>query len=684
METLAKLFAATPDTDEVSLAHCHLYSLEPLVPLLKQFKELRHLDVSHNALTGLPLEMAQLARLVALDISGNPFPSVQHVLPVLTGLPSLKSLSITFASTTDEALVMTALPRLRILNGAPLPFGPSSAISLGTKEAKTRTSPVSWGLPTEHVQNVASIVSVLKGIGTPIAPQSEEDLRITRMFDQQMELVSMALKQETAAGDFGSAAMLHAKFKILAASTSLATQKAGECNAELGLAIQSLTFLHHELITSYHTLVQSLIEKQQQEAQVAPAQLQQLLDVAEGLEADLQESAAALAAEKKRAAQLQEENLRLRHQLGDTRPRSPSAYGNEGKSMIVRSEPPPPPPLQPRKQLPVPPQVPHVLIKKDKVSRESNNSRTRAPTARPEAPETAPAKCLALSPAPSSAVKNLTLKQLRDMIQAIYASKKKHDEMCIENEAPKETMEQHMYTYLNQRFGLQTLIVEYASAIMKGCSRYMQTDADVATFFHVVRNEVDEGFLRLKSKLEETVVALLRAFLRGLYPRKSEGAINRILQAKLSDQTLLSEEEWHSVVKYMYDSHDSHSIVRLVETHMQHEEASNNAKSTRGIGFSILRKILLNYQMHGRLRMLEDFCRHFEQVDTETVGVIPQKSFIELVMRYTPYKTQDEIEALVQLADPFGNDAITFSEVVEVLFKDIRSHKAQNSTIGYP
>ncbi|EQC38763.1 hypothetical protein, variant [Saprolegnia diclina VS20] len=583
METLAKVFATTPGTEEITLQHARLYSLESLLPLLRQFKELRHLDVSQNNLSSLPPEMAQLSRLVALDISHNPFPSIQAVLPVLQQLPSLKSLSITLGSATDESLVMAALPKLRILNAAPLSFGgPPKSYALQPVPSSSSTASNS-ALPMDHVRNVASIVSVLKSIGDP---SPDEALRMSRMFDQQMELVAMSLKQELAAGDHEAATLLHAKFKVLAACASLATQKAGECHPELGLAIQSLTFLHHELMTSYHALVLNLVETGRHEAAVAPGQLQQLLEVAEGLETDLQKSHAALAIEKQRVAQLQDENLRLRHQLGDNRPRSPSIHPHD-VAPAATAKPPPPPPPQVRKA--TPPAVPVVLVKRDKPTRHENNNYTSRPR-RPEVVEHSKPPMLppAVSPTPTT-VKNLTLKQLRDMITAIYASKAKHDEMCAANFAPKETMEQHMYTYLNQRFGLQSLIVEYASAIMKGCTRYMKSDADVATFFHVVRNDMDEGFLRLKSKLEETVVALLRAFLRGLHPRKSEGALNQLIQAKLMDQTLLSEDEWHSVIKYMYDAHDCHAIVRLVESQVVQDD--NNVK--RSLAFSTFRKVYI-------------------------------------------------------------------------------------------
>lgn len=45
--------------------------------------------------------------------------------------------------------------------------------------------------------------------------------------------------------------------------------------------------------------------------------------------------------------------------------------------------------------------------------------------------------------------RQLTLKQLRELIIDIYTCKKKHDEKTFEAKQQRETMEQYMYTYLN-------------------------------------------------------------------------------------------------------------------------------------------------------------------------------------------------------------------------------------------
>jgi hypothetical protein len=48
-------------------------------------------------------------------------------------------------------------------------------------------------------------------------------------------------------------------------------------------------------------------------------------------------------------------------------------------------------------------------------------------------------------------------------------------------------MEQHLYTYLNQKYGLKSLIVEHASAVIRASNKYEAVDNDVAVFVKMLR-----------------------------------------------------------------------------------------------------------------------------------------------------------------------------------------------------
>jgi len=84
--------------------------------------------------------------------------------------------------------------------------------------------------------------------------------------------------------------------------------------------------------------------------------------------------------------------------------------------------------------------------------------------------------------------KVLTIKIMKDIINEIYVSKVEFDKKCLESKIAKETMEQHMYTYLNQKYGLKSLIVEWASSIINGIKMYSSEDSEVCLFGKVIRN----------------------------------------------------------------------------------------------------------------------------------------------------------------------------------------------------
>jgi hypothetical protein len=57
---------------------------------------------------------------------------------------------------------------------------------------------------------------------------------------------------------------------------------------------------------------------------------------------------------------------------------------------------------------------------------------------------------------------------------------------------PVETMEQFMYTYLVQKYGLKNLIVEWATAIINSIKFYIhnsdEQDVTVALFAKILKN----------------------------------------------------------------------------------------------------------------------------------------------------------------------------------------------------
>ncbi len=126
--------------------------------------------------------------------------------------------------------------------------------------------------------------------------------------------------------------------------------------------------------------------------------------------------------------------------------------------------------------------------------------------------------------------RQLSLKQLKDIIEDIYKQKVKYDQKCEEAKLPRETMEQFMYTYLNQRYGLKSLIIEWVAAIINGIKRFLKEDHDVALFGKILKSECDEEFRYIQMHVKDTLTGLLKSLLKEKFPMKSEAGIGELMK----------------------------------------------------------------------------------------------------------------------------------------------------------
>jgi hypothetical protein len=127
-------------------------------------------------------------------------------------------------------------------------------------------------------------------------------------------------------------------------------------------------------------------------------------------------------------------------------------------------------------------------------------------------------------------IRILTLKQLKDIIREIYEHKERHDEKCKRTKLPLETMEQFMFTFLNQKYGLKNLIIEWAASIVNGVKWYMKEDSDVSLFAKILKNEIEEDFRYIQDKVKTTVSNVLKKYIKEKHKHKRELEINAIVR----------------------------------------------------------------------------------------------------------------------------------------------------------
>ena len=277
-----------------------------------------------------------------------------------------------------------------------------------------------------------------------------------------------------------------------------------------------------------------------------------------------------------------------------------------------------------------------------------------------------------------------TIKMMKEIINDIYRSKAEFDKKSDENKLPRETLEQHMYTYLNQKYGLKSIIIEWASNIINGIKIFSSEDSEICLFGKILRNEIEEDARLIYSRLQQSILEYLKYYINSKHPYKSAKDINKMIKEKKANK-MLTEDEWKKIISYLYNCEDAKIIEEKVNDIIQKKffksKLDTDRKLTReeiiqlsrmkeeyNIPLKDLVKILHEFQIKLREKYLKNFVILFKNVDKDNNGIINEEEFVSLLYNMNIFGDQLKIkivELLTQI-DPFNNKQITFSECVNL------------------
>lgn len=117
-----------------------------------------------------------------------------------------------------------------------------------------------------------------------------------------------------------------------------------------------------------------------------------------------------------------------------------------------------------------------------------------------------------------------------------------------------------MYTYLVQKYGLKSLIVEWATAIINSIKFYINStheqafeqDATIQVFAKILKNQVEEQYHLQQLRFELQVKQVLKEALREKYPLKSEPEIQKHQTRLIQGKQRLDEQLSQKLVARIY------------------------------------------------------------------------------------------------------------------------------------
>jgi hypothetical protein len=180
------------------------------------------------------------------------------------------------------------------------------------------------------------------------------------------------------------------------------------------------------------------------------------------------------------------------------------------------------------------------------------------------------------------------------------------------------------------------------------------------------------------------VQELLRVYLRGKLPLKSDGQITETLKKRLDGVVLA--EEWSDIVRYMYAADDAEMLIGRLREAAHHYRSKTHVEISHGRGvahrgrpraddgrlpYAGFLQVLLEFQLAGHVHYLSGFVHLFRQLDGKGRGAIHESEFRQLALAIDPSKSDGQIEALLEKVDPHNHQRISFSDSVNALTPDL-------------
>ena len=301
--------------------------------------------------------------------------------------------------------------------------------------------------------------------------------------------------------------------------------------------------------------------------------------------------------------------------------------------------------------------------------------------------------------------KILSKKQMHDFIDEIYDSKMEYDKVCSENHLKKESMEHYMYKFLNNKYGLKNLVIEWSSSIITGIKMYSSTDSDINLFSKILKNKIEEGQKLVVIKLKSTIKDLYDMYIKNksrLNPNKGKSKLNEkeienILNS-FNENILLNEDEWKNIIKSIYNEDEYKILIKYIINKISDKndiekknyiknlmskkksqvtredfDFANKKKLPLKICYKEFVNILTGYQITYREKYLSNLHKLFIKCDEECVGVLNENGFKKLLnsIDFIQKLGNEYSKKLLYKIDPHSYNNITFTEIVNLFSKEM-------------
>lgn len=263
-------------------------------------------------------------------------------------------------------------------------------------------------------------------------------------------------------------------------------------------------------------------------------------------------------------------------------------------------------------------------------------------------------------------MKSYSLAQIKALVHDIMENKASFDERAESSGGLPKLLEDFLYDYFKQKYGLEDLIKIEVASMMEQIKYMSPKSAEIRAFKGMLKNEIDEKFYWLLQEIKKNMVSNLDLYYKvNVTKNASLIDIGNFINRKKSEGLERGIAEF--VLDQLFNEKEVKQMKRKLKNLWNLEAEASGKDRKKRLPYGAFQEMILSYALETHTEYLRQVLGYFRQIDHNHNGLFNRKDFLDLLDIFAAKNIKANFDEFMKTVDPTGAECITFSKVIEIL-----------------
>lgn len=263
-------------------------------------------------------------------------------------------------------------------------------------------------------------------------------------------------------------------------------------------------------------------------------------------------------------------------------------------------------------------------------------------------------------------MKSYSLPQVKALVHDIMENKASFDERAESSGGLPQLLEEFLYVYFKQKYGLKDLILVEITSLMDQIKYLSPKSSEIRAFKGMLKNEIDEKFYWLLQEIKKNMISNLDLYYKvNVTKNASLIDIGNFIERKKNDGLERNIAEF--VLDQLFNDKEVKQMKRKLKNLWNLEAEASGKDRKKRLPYGAFQEMILSYALETHTEYLRQVLGYFRQIDHNHNGLFHRKDFLDLLDIFAAKNIKANFDEFMKSVDPNGSECITFSKVIEML-----------------